>query len=57
VGLEADALGDEYRHGVEMRVSGMPSVSRGDLAHLMLALLSDETSKNASITVTSAKNA
>jgi uncharacterized protein YbjT (DUF2867 family) len=50
-------LTKQYRHGGDMRVSGMPSVSRADVAHLMLALLSDETSTHESITVTSTKNA
>jgi putative NADH-flavin reductase len=43
-----------YRHGVDMQVSGIPSVSRGDIAHLMLALLGDESSVRASIMVASA---
>jgi len=40
------------RHGVEMRVTGMPTVSRAGVAHLMLDLLQDAASIRTSISVT-----
>jgi len=50
-------LTGRYRHGAELRLSGLPSVSRADIAHLMLALLSDETSMCTSVTVASERGA
>lgn len=45
-------LTQRYRRTNGTRLHGMPAVSRADVAHLMLALLDDESSARSSVVVT-----